>query len=284
MKLIATDLDGTLLNENGEVSERNAQALKTAMTQGVQVVVATGRSYQSANKAIQAVGLNLPIISLNGASMYNVLGENLKSISLSKHSSRKVVEQCQSNEIYFELYTNKGVLSPDRSQFVEVMVNIMLSANPTMSQEEIEKRAELRFQEEDFSVVTDFQSVIDDESIDIYKALAFSLEADILDQIRATFTEKDNIVITSSGHDNLEFNHPDAQKGIALSLYAEEKNIDMKDVMAIGDNFNDLSMLEVAGHSVAMGNADQAIKNACKTITAKNSEDGVAIAIEKRLS
>lgn len=284
MKLIATDLDGTLLNENGEVSERNAQALKAAVKQGVQVVVATGRSYQSANKAIQAVGLNLPIISLNGASMYNAYGENLKSISLSKESSRKVVEQCQANQVYFELYTNKGVLSPDRSQFVEVMVNIMLSANPNMSQEEIEKRAELRFQEEDFSVVTDFQSVIADESIEIYKALAFSLEADILDNIRATFTEKDTIVVTSSGHDNLEFNHPEAQKGIALSLYAEEKNIDMKDVMAIGDNFNDLSMLEVAGHSVAMGNAEQAIKNACKTITAKNSEDGVAKAIEKRLS
>ncbi|CQR47911.1 Putative phosphatase YwpJ [Paraliobacillus sp. PM-2] len=284
MKLIATDLDGTLLNENGEISEKNAQMLKQALEQGVQVIVATGRSYTAANKTLQAVGLKLPIICLNGASLYTAEGEKLRSIPLSKSLSSKIVDQCESNQVYFELYTNKGVYSPNRSQFIDVMVNIMLSANPTISREEIEERAALRFQEEAFNTTNDFQGLIIKDDIEVYKALAFSLEADVLDKIKEKFNEEDKLVITSSGYDNLEFNHPEGQKGIALSLYAAENNIELDDVMAIGDNFNDLSMLKIAGHSVAMGNAEQTIKNTCSTVTDKNTKDGVAKAIKKILN
>ncbi|MFB1050184.1 Cof-type HAD-IIB family hydrolase [Paraliobacillus sp. JSM ZJ581] len=284
MKLIATDLDGTLLNENGEISQTNANMLKEAIRQGIQVVVATGRSYQSANNVLEPIGLKLPIISLNGASFYTANGKKVRSVPLSKNLSSKIVDECKSKQVYFELYTNKGVYSPNRAEFIDVMVNIMLSANPAMSREEIEKRAELRFQEEDFNIINDFPALINNNDIEIYKALAFSLEVSVLDGIRNTFIDTSDIVITSSGYDNLEFNHPEAQKGIALSLFAAENNINLNDVMAIGDNFNDLSMLEIVGHSVAMGNAEQTIKNACSTVTAKNSEDGVAKAIEQILN
>lgn len=284
MKLIATDLDGTLLNEDGQISQRNADMLKEAIRQGIQVIVATGRSYTAAMKPLQAIGLQLPIICLNGANVYTASGERLRSIPLSKSLTNKIVDQCQAHEVYFELYTNKGIYSPDRAKFVDVIINIMLSANPSLSRKEIEERAALRFQEEAFHTTEDFHGLIMDKQVEIYKALAFSLEKNILEQVKTVFTKKDNVVITSSGYDNAEFNHPDAQKGIALSLFAAENGINLNDVMAIGDNYNDLSMLKIVGRSVAMGNAEQAVKDACTIITDKNDQNGVAKAIEAILN
>ncbi|WP_112180607.1 MULTISPECIES: Cof-type HAD-IIB family hydrolase [Paraliobacillus] len=280
MKLIATDLDGTLLNENGEISKENETALKKAIQAGIKVVVATGRSYSAANKPLQAVGITCPIICLNGANVFTEKGERLRNIPLSKLISKKIIQQCQESEAYFELYTNQGIYSPDRAKFMEVLLNIMLSSHPEVSREEVEERAALRFQEEEFKITDDFNGLLADKDIEVYKALAFSLEVDTLEKVKKQFSVKDNVIITSSGFDNAEFNHPDAQKGIALSLFAAENGIALEDTMAIGDNFNDLSMLKIVGHSVAMGNAEKAIKQACNFTTVSNNEHGVAKAIE----
>ncbi|GGM19452.1 haloacid dehalogenase [Paraliobacillus quinghaiensis] len=280
MKLIATDLDGTLLNENGEISIENATAIKKAIDAGIQVVVATGRSYSAANKPLQQVGLNCPIICLNGANVYTENGERLSNIPLSKSISKKILHQCQVNNTYFELYTNQGIYSPDRAKFMDVLLNIMLSANPDITREEVEERAALRFQEEEFKITDDFEGLLADENIEVFKALAFCLEADTLEKVKTPFTDADNVVITSSGFDNLEFNHPEAQKGIALSIFAAEKGIALKDTMALGDNYNDLSMLKIVGRGVAMGNAEEGIKATCDYHTVTNNEHGVAKAIE----
>lgn len=284
MKLIATDLDGTLLNENGEISKENIVALKKAMEAGIKVVVATGRSYSAANKPLQAAGITCPIICLNGANVFTENGERLRNIPLSKRTSKKILEQCQENDAYFELYTNQGIYSPDRAKFMDVLLNIMLSAHPNVSREEVEERAALRFQEEEFKTTDDFSGLLADKRIEIYKVLAFSLEADTLKKVKKQFSDKDSVVITSSGFDNAEFNHPEAQKGIALSLYAAENGINLEDIMAIGDNYNDLSMLKIVGRGVAMGNAEEAIKEACGFTTASNNEHGVAKAIEAILN
>ncbi|GAA5417309.1 phosphatase YwpJ [Paraliobacillus ryukyuensis] len=284
MKLIATDLDGTLLNQNGKISQGNATALKRAIGQGVEVIVATGRSFSAAKKPLQDVGLVLPIICLNGANFYSTEGKLLNSIPLSRSVVHNIVSDSQRINAYFELYTNKGIYSPDRTQFMDVLVNIMLSANPSLSREEVEHIAKQRFQEEDFNVLKEFDTLIDNSTIEIYKILAFSLEANTLDTLKQNHTNKENVVVTSSGYDNAEFNHPDAQKGTALSQYAEERGINLADVMAVGDNFNDLSMLNIVGHSVAMGNAEQTIKNKCTFTTTSNNEDGVAKAIEHFLN
>lgn len=284
MKLIATDLDGTLLNENGEISTENATALKKAIDAGIQVIVATGRSYSAANKPLQEAGVKCPIICLNGANVYTESGDRLSNIPLSKTVSKKILHQCQLNNTYFELYTNQGVYSPDRAQFMDVLLNIMLSANPDVTREEVEERAALRFQEEAFKTTDNFEGLLADENIEIFKALAFSLEADTLEKVKTPFTDKDHVVITSSGFDNVEFNHPEAQKGIALSIFAAEKGIALKDTMAIGDNFNDLSMLRIVGRGVAMGNAEKGIKEACDYHTVTNNEHGVAKAIEAILA
>lgn len=283
VKMIATDLDGTLLSPLGEVSERNAQAIRNAQAADIEVVVATGRSYQSAFRPIQKAGLNCPIICLNGANMYDLNGTFKNGIVMDKAVVKEIHSVVSKEDAYFELYTNQGVFSMDRSNFMDVLVNIMLSAHPGTTREQIEKRAEQRFQEEEFIFTEDFSEVFNNPEINVFKALAFSLEADGLERIKSPFRNRTDLIVTSSGFDNAEFNHPEAQKGVALKLLADERGIDLADVMAIGDNFNDVSMLKVVGRGVAMGNAEAGVKKTCSYVTDTNEQDGVAKAIEEIL-
>lgn len=283
MKLIATDLDGTLLNEMGEVSAKNAAAIRRAMENNIEVVVATGRSYETANRQLQAVDLQLPIISLNGAIVYTTNKKVVSSIPMDKAIAQKVQSACQQQNIYFEIYANNGVYSNSKEYFMDVMIDIAKTANPTISQEEIRKRVDERFDDENVQFITDYNPLFADPDFAVYKMLAFSSNKEKLAAINKQFIGESGLTVTSSGNTNLEFNHPDAQKGIALKQFAESRGIDLKDVMAFGDNFNDLSMLTIVGYSIAMGNAEDEIKKQCKFITKNNTEHGVAYAIEEML-
>ncbi len=94
-----------------------------------------------------------------------------------------------------------------------------------------------------------------------------------------TLASLDELTVTSSGHDNLEITNRNAQKGIALESFVKEKNISLSETMAIGDNYNDVSMFERVGKAVAMGNATYEIKSLCDEVTHTNEESGVAKAI-----
>ncbi|UFU00683.1 Cof-type HAD-IIB family hydrolase [Radiobacillus kanasensis] len=283
MKLFASDLDGTLLNGDHKISKENAEAIRKAQEQGVKVVVATGRSYNSARKPMAEVGLEAPVICLNGAQIYTVEGKLVRSVPLEKGVAMKIIEACRQKGAYFELFTNQGGFSSSREDFLKVMVDIMMSANPGLKEEEVKQHATKRFQEEEITIIENYEELVSRTDIEIYKVLAFSTTNTTLESVRNELSEETGVAITSSGFDNLEFNHPQAQKGIALELFAKDIDIDMKDVMAIGDNYNDVSMLQAAGMGVAMGNADEEIKQLSDFVTKTNLEHGVAYAIEEML-
>ncbi|MFC4403419.1 Cof-type HAD-IIB family hydrolase [Gracilibacillus xinjiangensis] len=284
MQLIATDLDGTLLNENHEISAENRQALQMAKDNGVEIVVATGRSYSAAKLPLRNAGLDFPIICLNGAKIYDKAEQLIRSAPLDKQTCREIQQVCQQNNMYFEVFTNKATYSESREKFLEVMIDIMVSAFPHLSREDVELEATNRFQQERIETVDDFEALFDREDIEVYKMLAFSMDDTTLERVRETLEKAPDLTITSSGLSNLEFNHPDAQKGIAVELFAKKYGIKMKDVMAIGDNFNDVSMIKAAGFGVAMGNANEEIKAMANFTTRTNREDGVAYAVRKFLS
>ncbi|MBY7145036.1 HAD family phosphatase [Virgibacillus sp. NKC19-3] len=283
MKLIATDLDGTLLNEQGEVSKENAQAIKKAIAGGLAFVVATGRSHGAASKPLQEVGITCPIISMNGARTYTSDKQVVRSVPLDIEMVRSIQDVCLKADMYLEFFTNHGIYSTSREYFVEVMMDVMKSANPEMSEAEIRKRAENRMQEERVAFIDNYDDLYTMENLEIFKILGFSLEKERLDIVRGQFLREDAVTVTSSGAINLEFNHPKAQKGIALENLARSMGIDMKDVMALGDNLNDASMLHIAGRAVAMENAEEEIKEICTHRTKTNKEHGVAVAIKKML-
>lgn len=117
MKLIASDMDGTLLNENGEISEANAEAVKIAVEKGIEFIVATGRSYHAANIPLQAAGITCPVVSLNGAVTYLENGKQINSIPMDKQVAARIANECSKLGMYVELFTNKGVLSESREHF-----------------------------------------------------------------------------------------------------------------------------------------------------------------------
>lgn len=281
MKLIASDLDGTLLNERGAVSEKNAAAIKKALEHGYHFVAATGRSWDAASKPLQAVGINCPIISLNGAALYDERGNLLESIEMKREVAEKVLSVCREGDMYLEFFTNRGIFSQSREYFLEVLVDIMQSANPNLTAEEIREYAHLRFQYEPVEFIDDYSEIFAMDDLEIYKILGFSGDPDILSDVRQALEEETALTITSSGDINLEFNDPKAQKGIALQKLAERLDIPMQDVVAVGDNWNDVSMLKMAGLGVAMGNAADGIKEIADDVTTSNNEDGVARVIEE---
>lgn len=283
IKLIATDLDGTLLSPDGTISTKNIKTIKKAQAKGIEVIVATGRSYESAQNAIQDAGLTTDIICLNGANVYDSNGQISVEKPLTKESVTEILHVVDTDEVYFELYTNKGIFSTDRTKFMQVLVKILATEYKQYTEEMIKERAEQRFQEESFTFTTDFEGLLKDPAIVPYKILTFSLKPEGLLKLRESFTGHPSIHVTSSGFDNVEFNHPDAKKGIALKAFAEQKAIELSEIMAIGDNENDLSMLTMVGRGVAMANAKQLVKDACQYHTSSHEEDGVSQAIETML-
>lgn len=115
------------------------------------------------------------------------------------------------------------------------------------------------------------------------KILAFASDLEKIDRAKAEISESQSLAVSSSSRGNIEITHSDAQKGIALEAIAEQLKIPMSDVMAIGDNLNDISMLEKAGYAVAMENGAPEVKEMADYITDTNENSGVGKAIIQAL-
>lgn len=283
MRLIATDMDGTLLNQEREVSQENANAIIQAQEKGITVVVATGRDYTEAINPLKRAGLRCPIISVNGAEMRSEDGEKLVSTPLSYKQYKIINDTLRENKIYYEIYTSKGAYTNNQELALQVVVDVLKSTGEVEGDEEhLFQIAERRFQNAEIVFVEDYHEIIEDEKVEIHKVLAFTMDDTAKLKARQELQKNQYALsVSSSAHENLEITNINAQKGIALQQYAKSKGIKMEDVMAIGDNFNDLSMLEVAGVSVAMENAEQKVKDVCLFVTKANDENGVAFAINE---
>jgi Cof subfamily protein (haloacid dehalogenase superfamily) len=279
IKCIATDMDGTLLNSVQQISGENKAAILKAQAQGVEVVVATGRSYQEARYVLDAAGLECPVIGVNGAEVRTKEGERVTSTPIDKQTAIEVAAKLTEKDIYFEVYTNKGAFTIDASKAVSILVDIIVSANPDVNQQEIEYAAGARIRDGLVKTVSDYQVLYEQDEYQIYKFLAFSFDSDRLDRASDALKELTELTVTTSGHENLEITNKHAQKGIALEAFTKARGIDLSETMAIGDSYNDVSMLERVGRAVAMDNAGFEIKSLCDVITSTNDEHGVAKAI-----
>jgi len=239
MKLIASDLDGTLLNDKGEISAENAAAIKKAKEKGIDFVVATGRSYDAAKIPLEAAGISCPIITLNGSITFSEGKKVLRKVAMDPSVAKEILSVCNEADMYLEFFTNNGIYSVSREYFLEVMVDIMKSADSNLSEEAIREKAELRFQAEPVQFINNYHEIFSVEGIEIYKILGFSLQPEKLTAVHEQLKGEETLAITSSGDINIEFNHVDAQKGMALDYLAKSMGIDMEDVMALGDNLND---------------------------------------------
>lgn len=285
ISIIASDMDGTLLNEEMQISSANANAIKQAQAAGVHFAVATGREYREAKPLLEAFGLSVPLITLNGAAIFDVDGKILDMVPITKTSTKLIMHQLEKAGLYYEITTNEGVVSNSRTRRIQTVSRLLETVNPDTPFKLAVAMSSARVELMDIRYVDDYQVLIDDAKIKILKLVAFAENGQKeLKPVREAINEKVDVAISSSFENNIEINSPRAQKGIAVQHFADGLNIPMSQVMTIGDNMNDASMLKVAGISYAMGNAIPEIKQLANHLTVTNNEDGVAKAILEQLA
>nr|WP_041966339.1 Cof-type HAD-IIB family hydrolase [Mesobacillus selenatarsenatis] len=283
IRCIATDMDGTLLTATQQITAENREAILKAKEQGVEVVVATGRSFEEARFVLEESGLKLPMICVNGAEVRSEDGEIVSSSPLNKAEARQAALRLVESGVYFEVYTNKGTFTEDEDMAITIIVDIFSTANPEVPIEKIAEAAEERMHKGLITKIDHYDELFEDDQYEIYKLLAFSLDDDKLEAAKDGLKEISGLAVSSSGRENIEITSLEAQKGIALEKFVATRGISLEETMALGDNFNDVSMLEKVGKPVAMGNAAQEIKELCGEVTLTNEESGVGKAIMKVL-
>ncbi|AQX53120.1 Cof-type HAD-IIB family hydrolase [Priestia flexa] len=280
IKCVATDMDGTLVNSEQKISVENSKAIKAAQREGVEVIVATGRSYEEAAFLLKEAGIETFLICTNGAEVRNKKGEKLEAFGMSLDKIKAVEEVFNKHELYFEVYTSDGTYSNDYDKALSVVMDIYMSASLKNQYDELLKAAKKRFEEGKVKLIEEYEPLFQDSNILIYKMLAFSFDDEKLNRAREELKAFHGIAVSSSGKENIEVNSEEAQKGIALEKFVKSRGISLQETMAIGDNYNDLSMFHKAGRAVAMGNAPDEIKRHAHVVTKTNDEHGVAEAIE----
>ncbi|MFD0828156.1 Cof-type HAD-IIB family hydrolase [Neobacillus sp. M.A.Huq-85] len=276
VKLIAVDLDGTLLNEENRISQRNLEAIKFAQSNGVEVVIATGRAHFDVQEIFKDTGLKTWIIAANGATIHQPNGELLHSKAINLEDALTILSWLENENFYYEVFTNHSIFTPQNGrELLAIEMDRLKSANPDVSIEKLKYAAKKQYSQTGFSFIKSYQDLIGMKE-DIYNILAFSFHEEKLKKGSSQFEYLEDITIVSSAKHNFEFEHKNASKGIALEILANKLGIPLTDTAAVGDSFNDLSMMRAAGKSIAMGNALEEIKDLCDEVTLPNVEDGVA--------
>lgn len=284
IRLIAIDMDGTLLSPDHSVSPRNKQAILKAQESGIEVLIATGRGFSEAYLPVHGAGLTTDFICLNGAEVRDSSKNIHSKRPLPEDDVKKITSILAAEGIHHELFIEDYIYTTDVTRQIDMFIQAahLLGQNPPV--ESIRKEVMDRVEKGYIREVASYDEIINQNANNIYKIFGTAFDNyDRLTSARVSLQAFPDLAITASGEFNIEVNHVHAQKGIALERYASSKGIPMEQVMAIGDSFNDLSMLERAGRSVAMENAPQEIKDVCSHLTTSNESDGVALAIEEIL-
>ena len=280
IRLIAIDMDGTILSPDHTVSKKNKKTILEAQSNGIEIVIATGRSFSEAFDPISNEGLNLAYICLNGADVRNEYGELLSSTHIEESDMNKIISILDAYAIDHQLFIDTVVYTKSIEGPIDAFIQLAEDAGQIPPVDEIRKEVMDRVEKGALLQLDSFDELINQRGSDIYKVFGTSFDRERLDLARAALKQLPRLAVSSSGAGNLEITSVNAQKGIAVEQYAKSKGISMKNVMVIGDNQNDLSMMKRAGRSVAMGNAPDEIKAVCTNVTASNANDGVALAIE----
>lgn len=246
-KLIAIDIDGTLLNDRQKISDDNVQAVKAALKDGIKVVLCSGRAYDGVIGNAQKLGISGSdqyMIYFGGNIIENYNNEIIYQKVLKNENCEIIANFLTAHKIHFELIDTKGNHYDSYQDWTE---KHMLDTN-----------------------------------LGIVKFLLNTHKRKLAAMAELVHAEYDQnyFVVQTSDHE-LELFPKDVNKGLALEHLVKHLGISMKKVMAVGDMDNDLPMLKRAGLSVAMGNATAEVKSIADVETADNNHSGVAAAIDK---
>jgi hypothetical protein len=257
-RLIAIDIDDTLLTDDGRITDATKEALAEAVRRGVTVTLATGRMFASARQIAERIGLNVPIITYQGALVKTPFdGRVLYERNLPADAAREIFDYCRRHGLHLQLYTEDELYAAEDNDKVR----------------EYAERCAVPYR-----VEPDLERLIARPQI---KMLIID-DPDRLDRIAEELRPvyRGRVHMTKSKPNYLEFLHPEATKGHALAALARHVGCAMEETIAIGDSWNDREMIEMAGLGVAMGNAIEALKMVAGFVTKTNNEDGVKHVID----
>ncbi len=273
IRLVASDMDGTLLNPWGKISPLNIAAIEALRRKNIKFVVCTGRGYTDASLPLKEAGISCDIICMNGAGVFDSSGNQLRKQTMSKNQIRRILDICRSFPVLYDFMTESGsYTTSDMETFRKYFEDGTFL--PMVSKEHTYETIVRRFQ---FTT----EEALLNSPFDIYKMSVVHGNQEILKHLRLFLEQEESLSVASSDLYNLELTHTGAQKGTALLEYAQNAGIHPKEILAVGDSENDLSMLMLPlGYTVAMANASEAVKRKARLMTRSNNADGVAAAIE----
>jgi Cof subfamily protein (haloacid dehalogenase superfamily) len=283
-KLIAIDLDGTLLNSYGIIPEENRKAIKKAQEAGINVVLASGRTTNSVKSLAEELGGNEYIICGNGSLIYDLKKEEIiYDKFIEKNKALQIIQICEQNSIYYNVYTEDMVIA-------KTLDNNVLFYHQENANKPDSKKTKINLVDNIYEYVRNLEgknilkfTISDKSSIifnSIIKKLRLIKNIDVLDV--AHMSRK--IIKAGTEEVSLEYYYTEitsdnVDKWNAIEWLANKLKIEKSEIMAIGDNINDKMMIENAGIGIAMGNSDPKIKEIADKVVATNNECGVAEAM-----
>ena len=258
-RLIASDMDGTLLNSNNEITDRTLRAIKSAQEKGVVFTLSTGRPVHGVHKYIDLLGLDCPLITYNGAVVvHSRTGEIIFNEVMDTAEAKRVYDEAVKRGTMFVVWSCNRLYASEISEKSEFYGNITNT------------KAQL---------LTDFDAVAEQG---ITKILWYN-DPEVLNGWIKEFEQAgfEKTTFTKSREYFLDFFSANTSKAVALEKVGQYYGIDKSEMIALGDLTNDLPMIEYAGLGVAMANAVDSVKAVADYITDSNDEDGVAKVIEK---
>ncbi|MBO2942599.1 HAD family phosphatase [Paenibacillus sp. F411] len=259
-KLVALDVDGTLLNDNHVMTEQTMQTVMEASRQGIEIVLCTGRGPQNTIPFLEEMGLKGYVISHNGAATVEVESRKVvHQFALDHHALKPYMEHCRQQGIHFDINTPFGMYVDQ----VEAL------AGP------------VRYMYEKYLMMPSNLPAWEELDGPVVKFTAFgeSKDMDALFQAWSQWTPVYNML--RSGEYFIDLMQEEASKGNALKLLAEQRGYKREEILAIGNYYNDVTMLSYAGLGIAMDNSPVDVKAAADEITLSNNEDGVHAALLK---
>lgn len=269
VRLIAVDLDGTLLNGAGEIPAVNVRALTECQRRGIRVLFSSGRSFESISHLARGAGLDPMVSSVNGARIdLSTAGGTLAEFVMDEKTSLGVYEVLMRAGVYFMAFTR------GHSYMANLPAREGLKTH-------IHQPGVHSYGGYPYEMVADPARVRAEGTVAPYKYVVFARDYDpVFEEIRGALAPL-NLSISSSWRDNLEIMRPGVDKGASLKLVAERFGIPSGAVMAFGDNTNDVPMFAYAGHPVAMARAEACARGAARYFAPDCEEGGVGKLIEE---
>lgn len=285
-KLVAIDLDGTMLNSYGMVTERTKNAIKETIEKGVEVIIASGRPIDSIKTIAKEINSKNYFIAGNGALIYDIKNDEvIYDKYLKKQKILEIIKICEENSISYNVYTDKTILA------TALKYNVLYYHKENLKKQEA-KKTNISIVKDMYEYVKNMEEekflkmTICDENKSIFNSIIRKLRE--IDDIEVLDVLHMSRKIIRQGTEEIpieyyytEISSKDVDKWNAIEFLMEKLKIEKEEVIAIGDNINDKKMIKESGLGVAMSGSTPIITEIANEITDTNNNDGVAKILEK---